>query len=85
MLSRVEPERPVNPLFPRTRQMNPLHKRYAKVSKIIKNVRRVTLTDLLRFQNVQKDNLLNIRCKTCLIINNNNQNHEMKICKKQTN
>lgn len=48
MLSRVEPERPVNPLFPRTRQINLLHKRYAK--KLLKR----TLPDLLNFKRTKR-------------------------------
>lgn len=45
MSLRVEPERPVNPLFPRTRQINLLHKRYAIQQKIVN--RRVKLPDSL--------------------------------------
>lgn len=49
MLSRVEPERPVNPLFPRTRQINLLHKRYAIQQKLLKRTR-----DSLNFKHTKR-------------------------------
>lgn len=48
----LKPERPVNPLFPRTRQINLLHKRYAIQQN--RSNGRATLPDSVQFQTYKK-------------------------------
>lgn len=80
-MSLVKPERRVNPLIPPQTPNKPATPTLHISAKLLK-------TDAQGFpicliSKVQKDNLPNRRCKTHLIINN--QNHEMKTCNKNQN
>lgn len=75
MLSHVEPERSVNPLIPRTRQINLLHKRYAIRQNVLKQT--CDSSPFVNFQTYKKTIYRILGVKSLTI---NNQSHEMMFC-----